>query len=399
MAGLVLKLRPRERFMVNGVVLQNGDKRSNIIVVTDEVNVLRLRDAIHPDDVKTPVTRVCYIAQLVLAGETEPKAATKQLISGIEQLSQVFTDSDSRANLNAATESVTNGKYYQALKSLRTLLSREARLLDPFSGIAGLRYIERTEETQKQVFGQSASFSREVEYFKENISKITSAQELVDDYTLLKVSLGALGLQEDIGKKYFIKKILDEGTEAPTAFANKLVDPRYKKLADEFGFAEPLGSKTAQSDFAEKMIEKFKTEQFEVAVGDVDNSVRLAMNFKRQIGDIAQNETQVDTSWYQIMGNTPLRTVFETAFGLPTSVGALDVERQLEIFKEKSQSLLGESSVTMFNDSDKIDELIQVFMARDQLKSGPTAATSGYSALTLLQSSGQSFTNLLLSNG
>jgi len=130
MAGLVLKLRPRERFMVNGVVLQNGDKRSNIIVVTDEVNVLRLRDAIHPDDVKTPVTRVCYIAQLVLAGETEPKAATKQLISGIEQLSQVFTDSDSRANLNAATESVTNGKYYQALKSLRTLLSREARLLE-----------------------------------------------------------------------------------------------------------------------------------------------------------------------------------------------------------------------------------------------------------------------------
>jgi len=43
MAGLVLKLRPKERFMINGVVLQNGEKRSNIVVVSEDVNVLRLR--------------------------------------------------------------------------------------------------------------------------------------------------------------------------------------------------------------------------------------------------------------------------------------------------------------------------------------------------------------------
>lgn len=129
MAGLVLKLRPRERFMINGVVLQNGDKRGNVVIVTENVNVLRLKDAIHPEEVNTPVTRVCYIAQMVLAGEAQPEEARTQLLRGIEQLSQVFTDPDSRSHLDRATEFTEAGKYYHVLKNLRALLAREQRLL------------------------------------------------------------------------------------------------------------------------------------------------------------------------------------------------------------------------------------------------------------------------------
>lgn len=129
MSGLVLKLGPRERIMINGVVMENGDRRARLNVITPDANVLRLRDAIHPDEAKTPVRRVCYIAQLVLAGEADPEEARKQLIRGIEQLSQVFQDADSRSHLAAATESVVTGKFYQAMRSLRNLLPREARLL------------------------------------------------------------------------------------------------------------------------------------------------------------------------------------------------------------------------------------------------------------------------------
>lgn len=129
MGGLVLKLKPRERFMVNGVVLQNGDRRGNIVVVSPDVNVLRLKDAIHPDEVKTPVTRVCYIAQLVLAGEADAEEARFQVLRGIEQLSQVFTDADSRSHLAKATEEIKEDRFYHGLKSLRALLPREQRLL------------------------------------------------------------------------------------------------------------------------------------------------------------------------------------------------------------------------------------------------------------------------------
>ncbi|QDL94774.1 flagellar biosynthesis repressor FlbT (plasmid) [Paroceanicella profunda] len=129
MPGLILKLTPGERFMVNGVVMENGDHRARICVVTENANVLRLRDAIHPGEVNTPVRRVCYIAQLVLAGEAEESLARQQLLTGIEQLSQVFTDADSRTKLDAATSHAMEAKYYPALKALRSLLSREARLM------------------------------------------------------------------------------------------------------------------------------------------------------------------------------------------------------------------------------------------------------------------------------
>ncbi|MEE3098606.1 MAG: flagellar biosynthesis repressor FlbT, partial [Pseudomonadota bacterium] len=100
MPGLILKLGPGERVMVNGVVMENGPRRTRINILSPEANVLRLRDAIHPHEVTTPVRRVCYIAQLVLAGEADAGEARRQLLVGIEQLSQVFDDPDSRLRLS-----------------------------------------------------------------------------------------------------------------------------------------------------------------------------------------------------------------------------------------------------------------------------------------------------------
>ena len=129
MSGLVLKLAPKERILINGAVIENGDRRSRLSIMTPNANILRLRDAIHPDEVTTPVRRVCYIAQLVLSGDVDPGEARLQLLRGIEQLSQVLTDSDSRAHLANATDAVNADQHYQALKSLRMLLPREERLL------------------------------------------------------------------------------------------------------------------------------------------------------------------------------------------------------------------------------------------------------------------------------
>lgn len=129
MTGLVLKLAPKERVLINGAVIENGDRRSRLAIMTPNAHILRLRDAVHPDEVNTPVRRVCYIAQLVLSGDAEWDEAKVQLLRGIEQLSQALTDRDSRAQLALATSAVLEGQTYQALKALRSLLPREERLL------------------------------------------------------------------------------------------------------------------------------------------------------------------------------------------------------------------------------------------------------------------------------
>ncbi|MER5173849.1 flagellar biosynthesis repressor FlbT [Thioclava sp. GXIMD2076] len=129
MSGLVLKLAPKERVLINGAVIENGDRRSRLAIMTPNANILRLRDAIHPEEANTPVRRVCYIAQLVLSGDNNPEETRLQLLRGIEQLSQVLTDHDSRTQLAIATKSVLEEQHYQALKALRSLLPREERLL------------------------------------------------------------------------------------------------------------------------------------------------------------------------------------------------------------------------------------------------------------------------------
>ena len=129
MSGLVLKLAPNERVLINGAVIENGDKRARISIKTANAHILRLRDAIHPDNVNTPVSRVCYICQLVLTGDADEAEAHQQVLTGIELLSRALSDQDSRTVLDAATQAVLQRNYYHALKQLRLLLLREARLL------------------------------------------------------------------------------------------------------------------------------------------------------------------------------------------------------------------------------------------------------------------------------
>ncbi len=129
MSGLVLKLSPKERLLINGAVIENGDRRARLSIVTPDAHILRLRDAIHPEAAKTPVRRVCYAVQLVLSGDAKPEDVQLQLLRWIEDLSQVLTDHDSRTSLAQASAGVIEGQYYQCLKALRALLPREDRLL------------------------------------------------------------------------------------------------------------------------------------------------------------------------------------------------------------------------------------------------------------------------------
>lgn len=128
MSGLVLKLAPKERVLVNGAVIENGDRRSRLSIMTPDANILRLRDAIHPEEATTPVRRVCYATQLILSGDSNPDTARLPLLRWIEELSQVFTDPDSRRSLSEATDALIENQHYRCLKALRSLIPREDRL-------------------------------------------------------------------------------------------------------------------------------------------------------------------------------------------------------------------------------------------------------------------------------
>ncbi|MEM6303390.1 MAG: flagellar biosynthesis repressor FlbT [Pseudomonadota bacterium] len=128
MTGLVLKLSPKERVLINGAVIENGDRRSRLAIMTPGAHILRLKDAIHPEDAKTPVRRACFAVQLVLSGDSPAEKVHHQLLRQLEELSQVFTDPDSRKALTEASDALISGQHYRTLKCLRSLLPREDRL-------------------------------------------------------------------------------------------------------------------------------------------------------------------------------------------------------------------------------------------------------------------------------
>ena len=129
MSGLVLKLNPKERVLINGAVIENGDRRSRLSIMTPNAHILRLRDAIHPEGATTPVRRACFATQLLLSGDGDPQDARRQALRRIEELSQVLRDPDSRTQLTLATRALLDGEHYKCLKALRILLPREERLL------------------------------------------------------------------------------------------------------------------------------------------------------------------------------------------------------------------------------------------------------------------------------
>ena len=271
----------------------------------------------------------------------------------------------------------------------------------PLGGIAGWQFLQRTQDTQFQAFERSPQLTREVEHFQENIWKITSAEELVNDRQLFQVALGAFGLEDEIDKKFFIQKVLQEGTDDPESFANSLVDPRYREMAEAFGFGNLAGPNNVLSDFSSRLVAQYKERQFEIAVGQSDNALRLALNFKREITDYANSESPDDTAWFSLMGDTPMRTVIEGALGLPSQFGALDVDLQQEMLRDKTREKFGDSSLAVFNDPEKVERAINTYLAREQINSGPTGLTPGVGALTLLQNSGfgaGGLSGLILSN-
>lgn len=115
MAGLILKLRPKEQLLINGVVVENGDRRAMLRVRTEGANILRLRDAMRPEDATTPEKRAYYAAQLAISGELTPAQA--QVL--IDQALAAFRTGAHGAFRQVIMAHAEAGEFYKAMCHIR----------------------------------------------------------------------------------------------------------------------------------------------------------------------------------------------------------------------------------------------------------------------------------------
>lgn len=252
----------------------------------------------------------------------------------------------------------------------------------PMGGYAGWLSLKRTLPAQEAAWKSSQVNRREADYFREKIATVTSADDLVSDRRLLKVALTAFGLDQDINSKAFIRKVLSDGVDSAKDLANRLADKSYRNFSDAFGLDGSQLPKTLEDGFADQVLEKYYSRQFETAIGNQNQSFRLAMNAERELANIANSSSGEDTKWFMIMGSKPLRSVFETAFGLPAGFGNLDIDQQLRTLKGRAQSQFSDSGVSQFSDAKKMSKLVQNYLIRDSIST--SGVSPAQNALQLL---------------
>ena len=226
---------------------------------------------------------------------------------------------------------------------------------------------------------KSPELQRDADYFRAKIGKIDTADQLVADRRLLRISLEAYGLEADLDSRAFIKKVLADGTLKTGALAMKLADPRYKALTEAFGFGDFPVPNTKLSDFSDKLLARWQERRFETAVGQQNGDLRLALNARREIGLLAASTSTDTTKWLKLIGTPPLRTVMQKALGLPDSFAALDIDKQVTMLRDRASRTFGGSEISQFTNPDKVEDLIRRFLIRSDLATQPASG-----ALTIL---------------
>ena len=209
-----------------------------------------------------------------------------------------------------------------------------------------------------------------------------------DDECGTRLALGAFGLSEEINKRAFIRRILEGGTDSLEAPANRMPDPRWRRFAAVFGYGDIGGAQTAKPGFAPALADQFVKRAFEAAVGDQDEAFRLALNFRREVADIAASSGTDRSGWLKMLGQRPVRAVLEAALGLPASMATLDIDKQVGIVSARARAVFGADSPKAFGDATLVEKTLQRFFARREIEGGGLASSSarGSTALTLLSS-------------
>lgn len=110
--------------------------------------------------------------------------------------------------------------------------------------------VTRDMKSSLQRVAADPNVSRDAKYYEENIGKVTSVKEFMDDYRLYSYAMKAHGLEDMTYAKAFMQKVLESDLSDENSYANKLTDDRYRNFAAAFNFTPDTAD--VQSDAQEE---------------------------------------------------------------------------------------------------------------------------------------------------
>lgn len=124
---LKLSLKPGERFVLNGAVVQNGDRRG-VLILQNKASVLREKDIMQPDEANTPARRIYFpVMMMYLEGAVSPKLYDEFALRLTEFMGAVRNPAV-QAECVSTSRHVIAQDFYKALMSARKLVDYEEGL-------------------------------------------------------------------------------------------------------------------------------------------------------------------------------------------------------------------------------------------------------------------------------
>ena len=138
--ALKLSLKPGERFVLNGAVVQNGDRRG-ILLLQNKASVLREKDIMQAEEVTTPGRRIYFPVMMMYLDEANAGRHYDEFVRRLSEFMGVIQNADVLADCVNVSKHVLGREYYRALMLCRKLMEYEDERLGhvPASVSAGER--------------------------------------------------------------------------------------------------------------------------------------------------------------------------------------------------------------------------------------------------------------------
>ena len=126
--GLIIKLSPGERLIVNGSIIRNGD-RSSRFEVENLSDVLRGNEILAEAQCTTPVLRLQGRIQMALVSRDNRDELVVDIMSRLHDLEQVLGQSCAE-HIFTARKLINEGQFYAAFRALKPVARHEEVLLE-----------------------------------------------------------------------------------------------------------------------------------------------------------------------------------------------------------------------------------------------------------------------------
>lgn len=125
---LKLSLKPGERFVLNGAVVENGDRRATL-VLQNKASVLREKDIMQEHEADTPAKRIYFPVMMMYLSSSSQDGLYDAFVLRMTEFMNAIKNPEVLNDCVTVSREVMSGEYYKALLRCRKLIAYETERL------------------------------------------------------------------------------------------------------------------------------------------------------------------------------------------------------------------------------------------------------------------------------